>query len=336
MSEDDSESGRGTSTDTETESTGAPLASPSSDYKVRGKKQATDATGVLGWNTATSGPSYGVEGVTDSGDDGAAGVRGVCTATTGGIYGVLGFGDTPSAQGVVGAASEAVPLLGFGGTPTGVWGYTDKSPNDANVDAAYGVYGQAAAGSGRTYGVYGTTSSADGYAVYADGDSKTAGAHEVGGVVSRQANTTAFLSSQQQIAGNLSNIEVNFDAIVDGTGPDTAGDDFDAFDTSNHRYVVPVAGDYRVDVSVAWDSTLPEGTRHDLKIYVNGTNEAHYLRATPSTGGDVHFVHDHGGTVLMGLSKGDEIQAKVAQNTGSDKFLDPGREKTFISISHVG
>lgn len=168
------------SADTTERLTSTPITS---NYKVRGKKPASSGTGVLGHNTATSGTAFGVEGVTDSATDGAAGVRGVGTATSGGIYGVLGLTDSPSGMGLVGAASDTAPLISLRGAPAGVWGHTDKSGVDANVDFGTGVFGEAAASSGEAYGVTGSTNSADGYAVFALGDSKTDGNHEVTGTL---------------------------------------------------------------------------------------------------------------------------------------------------------
>lgn len=337
MSDNNNDSGRGPGAETDSDATTIQQASPSSDYKVRGKKQATDGTGVLGWNTATSGASHGLEGVTDSTVSGAAGVRGVATTTSGKPYGVLGFVDTPGAQGVVGAASDGVPLLGFGGTPTGVWGYTDKSSADPNVDSGYGVYGQAGATSGEAYGVFGTTSSpADtAYGVYSDGDSRTVGDHEVTGHVSRTANATVFLSSNQEIPGTDSPTRIAFDTTNDSHRADTAGDDFGAFDTTNHKYVVPVAGDYRVDVTTFWSEDLPAGTGRTLRVmYANGT-EAAWSRETPPSGGSSSCT-DHGSTVLMNLSPGDDIRILVSQDSGSPLHLVSGRNATHVSISHVG
>lgn len=92
-------------TETPPEDDQAPLEEPrdlfgeveiaiSTDYKVLGRKQAIDGTGVLGHNTASTGTSFGVEGVTDSADTGAAGVRGF--SKSGPTYGV--FGETDSAD----------------------------------------------------------------------------------------------------------------------------------------------------------------------------------------------------------------------------------------------
>ncbi len=140
MSDNDSperDSGSGSTNDAE-----PAQVSPSSDYKVRGKKTAVDGTGVQGHNTATSGALHGVEGVTESSENTAAGLLGAATASTGQAYGVTGIAEAPSAQGVVGAAADSVPTLGFGGSPTGVWGYTDRSSDDIDVSAGDGVYGR--------------------------------------------------------------------------------------------------------------------------------------------------------------------------------------------------
>ena len=58
-------------------------ASPSSEYKTRGKIEAGPGTGVLGSNTSTSGVANGVEGFSDSANFNAAGVRGESDSTHG-------------------------------------------------------------------------------------------------------------------------------------------------------------------------------------------------------------------------------------------------------------
>lgn len=188
-----------------------------SDYKVRGKRSAPSGTGVLGHSTATSGTAFGVEGVTASATDGAAGVRGVGTATSGGVYGVLGLTDSPSGIGLVGAASDTAPLISLVGAPAGVWGHTDKSSADANVDFGTGVFGEAAASSGEAYGVTGSTNSADGYAVFALGDSRTDGNHEVTGtLVGSDLVGTANIAS-----GVVTNSKIDAGTTIDRGKIDT-------------------------------------------------------------------------------------------------------------------
>lgn len=68
---------------------GAPAASDPTAYKVIGELSASDAVGVLGRNTATSGTGHGVWGVTSTPN--GAGVHG--EDANGGGYGVLSTGD---------------------------------------------------------------------------------------------------------------------------------------------------------------------------------------------------------------------------------------------------
>lgn len=156
----------------------------STDYKVLGEKTAPGGTGVLGHNTATTGASHGVEGVTDASDLGAAGVRGQATAGSGAIYGVHGVAqsdDTDAAALHGEASNRAWALRATGKNRDGGWVNTTSpdstglmGSNDASSGTGYGIYGYslspgdasigtrgaAFADSGVTFGVFGQTFSA--------------------------------------------------------------------------------------------------------------------------------------------------------------------------------
>lgn len=106
----DSEGSTGESTDDqEWRETDRSLPHDSKTSKVIGEIDATDGIGVLGHNTATSGRSDGVRGVTDSSELNAAGVRGKATAVSGNIYGVWGTTNSSkaTAAGVYATTSDA-------------------------------------------------------------------------------------------------------------------------------------------------------------------------------------------------------------------------------------
>lgn len=292
-----------------------------STWKVLGQLDTAGATGVLGHNTATSGTGVGVEGITDSGGTDAAGLRGEATASTGVTYGVAGFnnsekGGSAGVYGEVTAASNTRPTNGVMGL--------DPTENGA------GVYGYSGAPSGPGYGVVGEAVSPSGLAVYAIGDSKTNGKHVVDGHVEKSANATAYLASSQSIPKNTAT-RVEFDSTTD----DTAGDDFGAFDTTNNKYVVPVAGDYRVDVTIEWLDQLPAGVEHNINLKVGTSTEASWIRQTPPNGGQV-YCQDHGSTVLMGLATNDEITVDLYQTSGTSQPLGSDRSSTHVSFCHVG
>lgn len=96
----------------------------SSTWKVLGEIDAPTGTGVLGHNTATSGQSFGVKGVTDSADD---------------ATGVLGKAPAGEADGVIGIANN-------GGI--GVGALTD-SPSQVGMLALNAFRGAVLAPSGR-------------------------------------------------------------------------------------------------------------------------------------------------------------------------------------------
>jgi len=150
----------------------------SSDYKVRGKKSAPGGTGVLGYNTATGGKSFGVEGVSDSTDTGAAGVRGDSTAagSTAATYGVHGVSE---ATGTLNINPAGVRGTGTGGGKNaGVLGVTESDEGRAAGVQAVATTGFAnailATAEGGN-GVEATTSGGGSYGVWGrhTGTSKT-------------------------------------------------------------------------------------------------------------------------------------------------------------------
>lgn len=166
MSDDDQ-----TGTDGQNEQLTAQLSHTSKEYKVLGETDAIDGVGVLGHNTATTGASHGVEGVTDSGQYDASGVRGKAVGGGLGTYGVRGTSDSPEGVGVQGKATATT------GTPIGVKGLNYSTDSDAigifgkvvyqtdkrntgikgatQSSRGTGVHGNASAGSGETTGVLG-------------------------------------------------------------------------------------------------------------------------------------------------------------------------------------
>lgn len=190
----------------------------STTYKVRGKLNTADATGVLGHNTASNGAGYGVEGVTESPTDGAAGVRGHATAGSGETWGVLGVsdGDTGAASGVRGEAGDAAShgVAGYNlsdpaneefpnGT-AGVFGNTDRSDD-------YGVLGWNSASSGfESIGVYGFNESPDAPAVFAWNQS-------TGPAVETNGDVKVNDATVQKTAGPIAKGTVRDDGTISGS-----------------------------------------------------------------------------------------------------------------------
>lgn len=341
------------STDAQERAKKATRVAVSTDYKVRGKDSLPGGASVVGHNTASSGNSYGVEGVSDADGNSSngelpAGVHGA-TSGPGVTRGVFGEADTPSGRGVVGTANKnsGIQHTTDPGFPAGVWGTTDQSTADG-LSNAFGVVGQATATSGTAYGTLGFNASPEGYGVmgedisgspdawglYSRGDSKTEGDHEVTGIVKRNATTKVFLSSTQTIPDGT-NTKVAFDSTNDTLGSDTAGDDFGAFDTTNHEYVVPRDGDYRVDVNLSWANSLGEKTVRSVDLVYDGYVEARWIREVPPNSGDTACI-EHGTTVLKNLTEGNSFYINVSQDSGSSRDLAAFSYETNLSVTHVG
>jgi len=230
----------------------------------------TDGTrGVFGVaENANGGKTFGVVGSTFGGSAGAAGVLGAAVDGATKNYGVEGTTGSAAtdAAGVKGSADTA------SGQTYGVHG-TTASPG---TDAA-GVRGQATEGSGTTYGVYGETNSPNGFGVYSADDAFVSGALDVSGAafanslstandVSAGGNVSAtndvsaggrltagtyreigsvgatiVLENSYNPSNNSKDI-VPFDAATN--------DDFGDFDSTIHKYVVSIPGDYHVTASI--------------------------------------------------------------------------------------
>lgn len=312
-------------------------------YGVHGRTNSIEdsAAGVHGRAIGSTGTTYGVEGFTDSPVDGAAGVRGVGAATSGGVYGALGFTESPSGIGVVGSVANSVPLPDFKGYPTGVWGHTDKSGADPDVQFATGVYGGSEATSGLAHGVtgstyspdgigvYGTSRNAGGYAVYADGDSKTDGDHEVtGSQTVGDLGASAYLSTDQSIPSGFGGTQVAFDTIV--------ADDRNEFDDTTGSFTCATDGDYRVAVGLEWQDNLAGGTLNQYFVSTNGTTHTRQRRTVPGAASETASIAVHLSRTIRGLAAGDDITILAGQNSGSDKNLQSGKPRTWVTIDKVG
>jgi hypothetical protein len=170
----------------------------STTYKILGKMDAPGGSGILGHNTATSGESYGVEGVADSAGPGTAGVRGEATlrSTSGATYGLEGVtqssnGDSAAvrayapdgARGLSAVADRDDAVYAKSANGAGVRADAEEgsttavvAENLANSAVTYagrgvdgrtnaigvgaaGVHGRAESVSGETFGVHGVTQS---------------------------------------------------------------------------------------------------------------------------------------------------------------------------------
>ena len=86
------------------------------------------------------------------------------------------------------------------------------------------------------------------------------------------------------------------------------------YDTGTHTYVVPVSGIYLFNATQWW-ANLPEG-RTISRISINGTPAAYHYELTNAGGSWTHQS-------MHNLTKGDEIQIQVHQDSGTSRLLDP-------------
>jgi hypothetical protein len=148
-------------------------------YGIRGiststRTAADQEAGVFGHATATSGPTAGVAGRSDS--NAGTGIVGVASAASGVTMGVSGMTFSPEGTGVAGIArassgatngvygsSESTEGTGVLGAATAPSGATNGVFGQSASTAGVGVVGLATASSGQTFGLYGESASSDGW-----------------------------------------------------------------------------------------------------------------------------------------------------------------------------
>lgn len=142
----------------ETLMTGSPGSGPPAGSSAAPGTRAAPPTingdaALLANQSDASGITFGVKGVSNSTDAGAAGLLGYTPGTTGEIYGVRGVTESESGKGVAGEATAG------SGVNYGVYGSTIS-------EEGRGVHGVASNTGGTNYGVRGASHSKDGYGGY--------------------------------------------------------------------------------------------------------------------------------------------------------------------------
>lgn len=309
------------------------LLAASTDYKVRGKDDIVGGAGVVGYNTASSGESYGVEGVTDSADKNAAGVR--ASAPNGGtgvfasansnsaVYGNSFSGQGGSFATVIGSTAVLAQAAAQNTTHHGVEGLTE-----ATGQSSAGVRGVARGGSGQTYGVYGETASnqADAAGVRGVGNGDAPAVSASGHVDVSKVGVAAYRLNNQTVPDSTITT-VAFDTL------ENSRDDFGGLDTSTGVYTVQRDGDYHIDFQIKWDSIFEAGDVIRYRLFINGayTNGIDAETYAPNGSPTRSFSK-----ALLGLSAGDELEVRVSQYSGSDKDIEGGTGRTQLSIHRIG
>jgi len=90
-------------------------------------------------------------------------------------------------------------------------------------------------------------------------------------------------------------------------------DNFNGYDTTNHRYIVPISGIYLITF-MNWWGAKPEG-RDIVALYVNGSNVARDY-AFSGAGGTLSAEF------VWNLSAGDQVEIYLRHDAGSSQALD--------------
>ena len=310
-------------------------ASPSSTYKTRGKITANTGTGVLGHNTSQSGAAYGVEGVTESTDQGAAGVKAVDTGgSPNETYGLLASTDATveDAAAVEGRATatgsaDAIRGIAKGGGGNGVYGIADGNP-------WYGVYARNEASSGTlAHGLFAETNSLDAPAIRAD--SRNEVCIEAEGAVDAETGYRGAIGSSAHLSGSsfqVTNIaqRIPFDTLV--------ADQRSEFDTDNHWFECAYDGAYVVEIGLE-SSTATSG-----EIWLNMQIDQGNAGSNPAQSQRLRweFAPEDGGALaktftktIYGLLAGNRIYFDIEDSAGS-LYLTDGPSETFMTVRQVG
>lgn len=312
---------------------------PSSDYKVRGKKSATSGTGVLGHNTATSGPAHGVEGISQAAGDSTnyvypAGVYGKSTGNDR-TFGVRGDATSSGGTGIYGRVAPDSYERNFNDTyPTGITGLTTYSSADTGLNGSAGVEGVATATTGDNIGVLGITNSSNGYGMYSIGDVYTGGNHKVSGdheVTGHQSVGNVGLSAHLS-----SNTGIDSGTFTTVPFDEVNADDFGWHDSSTGVYTVQEPGVYHVDFLIDWADNFSEGDQIRYNLEVNGSTARGVAADT-----DIATTTDPArgfSKTLFGLAAGDTIKVQVYHDNGSTMqiFGDSVNQETYLTIHKVG
>jgi hypothetical protein len=324
--------------------------------KVIGRLNDDQGIGVLGEATASSTPTYGVEGITQSSDNDAAGVR--ASAPNGGIGLVaeadgnraieVSVTDDDAVEAKTNGSAAAAAVFGTNtaasGQAWGVRGDTASTGDNAfgvrgealdgsgaakgvagftygEDDGAAGVYGKSRGTSGFVHGVKGETDSPAGYGLYTPDDARVGGSIDI-----RNVGVSAYLSTNQTIdSGPTTTVE--FD--------ETIADHFDGLDTPTGVYTIPEAGDYHVSFTVNWVDSFDADVEITYDLSVGDATSFQGIELDTTTTRKNQEVTQTASRTLFDLTPGDPLGLSVSQDSGSQKTIDSGR-KTYLTVHKVG
>lgn len=132
----------------------------------------------------------------------------------------------------------------------------------------------------------------------------------------------AYLNTTHQTIGTGSATKVAFNAETYDTN-----NEFDS--TTNRRFTAAAAGVYQVNAQVYWEAGTDQGF---YSMYIRVNNAAvTQSTVTPSGTGEFSIRCSE----ILNLNQNDYVEVFVFQGSGSDKYLAPYSEQTFISIARI-
>jgi hypothetical protein len=149
-------------------------------WGIEGVTNSTLGHGVSGYASSPTGNTFGVMGRSDSEE--GKGVYGYANASTGENYGVLGQTNSWSGYGVYGEA----PIKGVYGKATATSGWTWGIEGVTESTLGHGVSGYASSPTGNTFGVMGRSDSEEGKGVYGYAHASTGENYGVLGITSSE------------------------------------------------------------------------------------------------------------------------------------------------------
>jgi hypothetical protein len=143
----------------------------------------------------------------------------------------------------------------------------------------------------------------------------------------RVVSFAAARTPTQSIGPNGSAVKITFNQVT-GTG---LKDSHGTFDTTNGRFVVPIAGDYQINASVFISSVNVLGAVYQGRVYLNGSlyQVGHNVQATAGTQFTANIS-----AVLTDLKAGDYIEIYLygaGNNSVSTLTVDAGSSITRFS-----
>lgn len=147
----------------------------------------------------------------------------------------------------------------------------------------------------------------------------------------RVVSFAASRSATQSAAPNASNVKIAYNTVSGAGLKDTHG----TFDTTNNRYVIPVAGDYQFNATFFIQSTNVLANNYQARLFVNGTI---YQCGTNFTAAAGAQFSGNVSAVITDLKVGDYVEVFIfgaGNNSASQLTVDAGSSTTRFSGNRI-